>query len=84
MPAKAVLLIALSLRDDFVLPTEKGKDWYGISRDTTRKGLRELRLHGILSMSQARKVAPLTASGYTFERKYRLCPPFRKQERSED
>jgi hypothetical protein len=77
LPAKAVLLIALSLQDDFVLPTEKGKDWYGLSRDTIRKGLRDLRLHGLLSVHEERKLAPLSTYGFTLERKYRLQAPFR-------
>jgi hypothetical protein len=77
LPAKAVLLIALSLRDDFVLPTERGKAWYGLSRDTIRKGLRDLRLYGLLDVREERKAAPLSAIGYTFERRYRLRPPFR-------
>jgi hypothetical protein len=79
LPAKAVLLIALSLQDDFILPTEKGKDWYGLSRDTIRKGLRDLRLHGLLSMHEERKLAPLSALGFTLERRYRLRPPFRAE-----
>lgn len=76
LPAKAVLLIALSLRDDFILPVEKGQAWYGLSRDTVRKGLRDLRLYGILAMREERKIAPLSTLGYTTERKYRLKPPF--------
>lgn len=78
LPAKAVLLIALSLRDDFILPTERGADWYGLSRDTVRRGLRDLRLIGLLDRRELRKEAPLTASGYTLERRYTLRPPFRQ------
>lgn len=78
LPAKAVLLIALSLRDDFILPTERGAAWYGLSRDTVRKGLRDLRLLGFLAMREVRKQAPLSAHGFTVERKYMLRPPFRQ------
>jgi hypothetical protein len=78
LPAKAVLLIALSLQDDFVLPTERGAGWYGLSRDTVRKGLRDLRLLGILSMREVQKDAPLTAKGFTLERHYMLRDPFRQ------
>lgn len=77
LPAKAVLLIALSLTDDFLLPTERGSDWYGLSRDTIRKGLRDLRLYGLISMRTEQKLAPLSAIGYTIERRYRLQPPLR-------
>jgi hypothetical protein len=77
LPAKAVLLIAISLRDDFVLPTERGAQWYGLSRDTVRKGLRDLRLLGLLTFREERKEAPLSAHGYTLERHYTLQEPFR-------
>src|SRR5205814_1890727 len=77
LPAKAVLLIALSLQDDFLLPTERGREWYGLSTDTLRKGLRDARLYGLLSMTTEIKPAPLSATGYTTERRYRLEAPFR-------
>jgi hypothetical protein len=77
LPAKAVLLVSLSLQDDFLLPTERGAAWYGLSRDTVRKGLRTLRLLGLLSFREVRKNAPLAPRGFTFERRYRLRDPFR-------
>lgn len=49
LPAKASLLIALSLKQPFVLPAERAGDWYGISPDTIQRGLQELREHGLLS-----------------------------------
>jgi hypothetical protein len=76
MPAKAILLIALSLQDDFILPTERGREWYGLSRDTVRKGLRDLRVPGLLTMREETKLAPLTALGYTKQRRYSLKVPF--------
>jgi hypothetical protein len=82
LPAKAVLLIALSLKDDFLLPTDRGGEWYGLSRDTLRKGLRDLRLYGLISMRTERKLAPLSAIGYTVERRYRLQRPFVTERRS--
>ncbi len=45
LPATAVLLIALSLRQAFSLPYERAGDWYGLSRDTVRRGVAELRRH---------------------------------------
>jgi hypothetical protein len=77
LPAKAVLLIALSLKDEFLLPTKQGAAWYGLSRDTVRKGLRTLRLLGILEMQEVRKKAPLAPLGFTMERRYTLKEPFR-------
>jgi hypothetical protein len=77
LPAKAVLLIALSLQDEFLLPTKQGAGWYGLSRDTVRKGLRTLRLLGILDMREVRKKAPLAPLGFTLERRYTLKDPFR-------
>lgn len=49
LPAKAALLIALSLKPGFKLPAERGPDWYGISADTLGRGLKELDDKGILS-----------------------------------
>jgi hypothetical protein len=77
LPAKAVLLIALSLQDDFLLPIERGQDWYGLSRDTVRKGLRDLRALGLLDVREFYKPAPLSTLGYTRERRYTLREPFR-------
>jgi hypothetical protein len=79
LPTKAVLLIALSLPDDFVLPLDRGPQWYGLSRDTIRTGLRGLLTRGFLRMRSFRKSAPLTAAGYTLERRYTLAGPFRRE-----
>ena len=43
VPGKAMLLIALSLQDDFPLPYSKAPSWYGIAPSTAERGLRELR-----------------------------------------
>jgi hypothetical protein len=48
LPAKAMLLIALSLNDEFQLPSERAPRWYGFSSDTAERGLRQLREEGIL------------------------------------
>lgn len=48
LPAKAALLISLSLKPGFKLPAERGPDWYGISADTLGRGLKELDEKGIL------------------------------------
>ncbi len=49
LPGKAMLLVALSLPDTFVLPQERMPAWYGWSKDTAGTGLQELRDLGVLS-----------------------------------
>ena len=76
LPAKAVLLIALSLGPDFWLPHERGARWYGVSRDTVSRGLATLLRLGLLEVRHERKKAPLSPQGFTDERRYALRPPF--------
>jgi DNA-binding transcriptional ArsR family regulator len=76
MPAKALLLIALSLNPDFWLPHEHGARWYGLSRDTVSRGLSTLLRLGLLEVRYERKKAPLSPKGFTEERRYALRPPF--------
>lgn len=78
LPTKAMLLIALSLSDDFLLPLDKAPVWYGISKDTARSGLRGLLTRGFLTVRTLPKEAPLTPAGYTLERRYTLRGPFAK------
>lgn len=77
--AKVVLLIALSLSDAFLLPSDRARDWYGISPDTVQRGLRELQGHGLLDVDQRFKTAPLSETGWTTEHRYTLQPPFGPQ-----
>ena len=72
LPAKAVLLIALSLKEGFLLPTAHGATWYGLSLDTVKRGLRRLRNTGLLEVREVRKQAPRSPTGFTLERRYRL------------
>jgi hypothetical protein len=76
LPGKAVLLIALSLLDDFVLPEEKGPAWYGVSADSVGRGLRALQDHGLLTVRKLQKPAPSAPRGFTVERHYTLQKPF--------
>jgi len=76
LPAKALLLIALSLLDDFYLPEEKGPPWYGISPDTVGRGLRSLKAQGLLTERVLQRKAPGTAQGFTRQHHYTLQPPF--------
>jgi len=74
--AKAVLLIALSLDDGFVLPIERAPDWYGISADTANRGLLDLRGAGLLDVEERIKTAPLAPEGIAQDYHYTLQSPF--------
>lgn len=76
LPAKALLLIALSLGNDFQLPHDRGARWYGLSRDTISRGLSTLLRLGLLEVRTEHRKAPLSPSGFTQERHYALRPPF--------
>ena len=74
LPAKAVLLIGLSLGPDFLLPSRQGATWYGISGDSIKRGLRNLTAAGLLDVKTRRKSAPRSPTGFTFERRYTIRP----------
>jgi hypothetical protein len=76
LPELAVLLIARSLSDGFWLPYERGPEWYGISADTIGRGMASLSKHELIHIDKTFKKAPLSAVGYTEERRYTLQPPF--------
>ena len=76
LPAKAMLLIAMSLEDGFVLPVEKAKQWYGISADTAARGLKTLADEELLTSRGVRKKAPLAPLGFSYDRRYTLGSPF--------
>jgi hypothetical protein len=77
LPAKAMLLVALTRSGPFMLPSEKVKAWYGLSEDTAERGFRELRQADLLSVRLQRDAAPLAPAGYVEHRVYTLQPPFR-------
>lgn len=81
LPAIAVLLIALSLPSAFILPQERGGEWYGLSRDTIRRGVGTLRHRELLSMRSTLKAAPLSPTGATEQRRYTLTGSFARQKR---
>lgn len=72
LPAKAMLLVSLSLRPGFYMPIEKVPDWYGFSADTAQRGLHQLAQAGVLTSERRRKKAPLAPAGYTEDRHYTL------------
>ena len=72
LPAKAMLLVALSLPPPFVLPVEKAPQWYGISADTAQRGLASLQKHDVLKVARTPKRAPLAPKGFTYDSRYTL------------
>lgn len=83
LPTKAVLIIALSRPDKFVLPLEQAAKWYGFSQDSIRAGLRQLQVRGLLDVEYRHSLAPLSPTMTRTERRYTLRPPFgpRSQDR---
>jgi hypothetical protein len=76
MHAKAVLLIGSTLKADFILPTERAKDWYGISTETAQRGLQHLQEVKLLHRRTVVKPNPLAKNMITQEYHYTLHPPF--------
>jgi len=81
-PAKATLLVALSLRPPFVLPAEKAPAWYGMSADTVDRGLRELREARLLARSFTTVENWLSPTGKATLYKFTLKPPFARPRRA--
>ncbi|WP_420637741.1 hypothetical protein [Candidatus Poriferisocius sp.] len=76
LPAKAMLLIGLSLRPGFVLPVEKAPDWYGVSADSAQRGFAELERRGALERHRVKKKAPLAPLGFTTDSRFTLLADF--------
>ncbi|MEK7423225.1 MAG: hypothetical protein AAB131_05225 [Actinomycetota bacterium] len=76
LPAKAMLLVALSLPDGFPLPADRVPKWYGISADSAERGLRELRKAGVLDVDEQWVKNAKSETGWTQERHYTLDEPF--------
>ncbi|WP_165983949.1 hypothetical protein [Streptomyces sp. YIM 98790] len=78
LPAKAMLLITLSLRKErFTLPQDRVPSWYGISADTAGRGLRELQEKGVLAHVDDEWFATLkTRTGMASRPVYSLVAPF--------
>lgn len=76
LPEVAMLLVALSQPDDFILPLDKVPAWYGISRDTARRGLRGLYQRDVLTRRIGWKETNFVEGFYAEERFYTLAKPF--------
>ncbi len=81
LPAKALLLVALSLDDGFYLPSERAQDWYGVSPDTAERGLRELRNSGLLHDDRKWIRDHHSATGWTERWTYTLKGSFSRDAR---
>lgn len=80
MPAKAVLLIGLSQKPGFVIPTGQVKAWYGISDDTWTSGVTTLRKKRLLASKIGQQRNWLKGSAYNNDVEYTLLAPFNTQE----
>jgi hypothetical protein len=76
LPAKAMLLIALYQGDGFSLPYNKLSEWYGISKATGQRGLKELKDEGLLHRERHRRPDPESPVGFADVYHYQLLPPF--------
>lgn len=76
LPAKAMLLIALSRPNDFVMPVEQVPTWYGLSADTAQRGIAELGRRGVLTSRRIAKTAPLAPDGFTYDRHFTLVDDY--------
>jgi len=82
LPAKIMLLVALSLQDGFPLPYERAPKWYGVSSDSAEEGLRELRDVNLLGTERRWIEAPRSETGWTEQTLYTLQGAFSKAERA--
>lgn len=78
LPAKAMLLVALSLKDDAELPIARVPIWYGLSEDTASRGLAELNRRGLVAVRVNYTPAPLTVTGYHEHRHVTVDVDFRR------
>jgi hypothetical protein len=79
MPAKAVLLIGMSLKPGFILPLTQVRNWYGISDDTASKGIAELKRNRLMIARPGRERDWLTGPGWRHEMNYYLSSPFHRR-----
>jgi hypothetical protein len=79
LPAKAMLLIALSLPANFYIPYERAKAWYGISADTAGRGIRELEKAQMVAVERRWEKNHRSDTGWVEQRRYKLLGPYSKQ-----
>jgi hypothetical protein len=81
LPAKVMLLIALSLQDGFPLPYKRARDWYGVSEDSAEEGLRELGDKDLVSFDRRWRKNARSETGWIEQRVYTLEGSFSREER---
>ncbi|MGH3614595.1 MAG: hypothetical protein ACRDRK_18800 [Pseudonocardia sp.] len=81
LPAKTMLLIALTQNDRFKLPEERAPAWYGVSPDSAGDGLRELVSKGFLKRDFVWEEDIRADTGWTKRHLYTLLGSFSKAER---
>jgi hypothetical protein len=82
LAAKAMLLIALSIQERpeesgpittyFEFPIERGAAWYGLSKESARSGLRELRDIGLMRTWVEKRATIRSPVGVTYDRRHSL------------
>lgn len=72
LPGIAVLLIALSLPNDFYLPFSKAKAWYGIGEETAQDGMRQLVDLGLITFRVEWIMNQSAKDGWQSQRYYTL------------
>ncbi|MEW1682873.1 hypothetical protein [Streptomyces sp. NPDC093594] len=84
LPAKAVLLIAMSLRKpEFTLPDRWTSQWYGISEATVTRGRAQLEDKGIIAVAREETTSSLKEMhGFGKRTYYRLDDPFNRNIRN--
>lgn len=76
MPGKAVLLIALTLERNFVVPPTQVRAWYGISDDTWASGASELIKAGLLKSRVGKERNWMKGRAYNYDTEYALTKRF--------
>ncbi|MFI0410695.1 hypothetical protein [Actinomadura sp. 3N508] len=82
LPEKAMLLIGLSRlvgKTEFTLTAENAERWYGVSTETAQRGLKGLVDKKVFERRRARRAAPETPEGFTYDSFYSLTGPLKKQ-----
>jgi hypothetical protein len=79
LPAKAMLLIGLSLKPGFILPVRLAESWYGLSSDSAQRGLDELRQHAAIDSQYTLKPSALAPDGVTREYHHTMLAPFERR-----
>lgn len=73
---KLMLLISLDQQDNFPLPFNQARAWYGISENTARRGLRGLHDRNLVVSRSTYVPSPKSPSGWAESIRYTMTGPF--------